>query len=93
MHTESTQQAQIKAFHGDAKANDHAPSHGFWVEPETLPQTHLVLLVGSGFGIADDDAVRSCRSYMVLLWEVDGFRVGLELIGIRVRPLEDGHGR
>ena len=52
-----------------------------------------MFLVGSGFGIANDDAVGSSRSHVILLWEVHGFAVGLELIGVMIRSFEDRHGR
>ena len=52
-----------------------------------------MFLVRSGFGIADDDAVGSSRSHVVLLWEVNGFRVGFEFIGVRLGSFEDSHFR
>jgi hypothetical protein len=56
IRTECSQQAQIEALHGNAKTDEHAPSNGLGVEPDALPQAHLVLLVGGGFGIADHNA-------------------------------------
>lgn len=44
--TKVTQQADIKALHGNAGRDQQTPADGLGVEPDTLQQGHRMLLVG-----------------------------------------------
>ena len=65
--TEIVNQGYVEAFHNDTCRDQDTPANGLGVEPDTLKERHVFLLLCGRLGVMDDLVHRLDMIYLLLV--------------------------
>ena len=73
VRVEGSKKTDVVTFHSDTGRDKDTPEDGLGIQLDTLPESHVVFLLGSDFGICDGQVVGFGLGDLILVAEVERF--------------------